>query len=185
MSICCTFNGGGLDLVADAVQQCLDAGGTVLSPIDPTPADLLDDFRFVASDLYRDPVLVERRHLDAVAASDLVWLIAPDGYVGFAAATEIAYAAGRGVPVYTAEDHVAEPAIAALVRHAASPLDALRTVHVERHHPSRSLLLDPHAAAYEAHTALERLREMLQDRSAQHRNTNALADKVRSAVSGL
>ena len=185
MTICCTFNGDGLDLVGEAVGQCINAGGTVLSPVDPTPAEFIDNFWYVASDHYRDPALVERRHLDAVAASDLIWLIAPDGYIGFSAGTEIAFAAGRAAPAHTA-DRIAPPAIAALAQYAHDPRDAMRRVaSIPSYNAGTPLLLDPDRAGHEAATALDTLRTMLLHPAAEHRAASVLATKVRSAVSGL
>jgi hypothetical protein len=188
VTICCTFNGGGLDLVAEAVAQCLDAGSRVLSPLDPTPAEIINDFWYIASDRYRDPILVERRHLQAVATSDLIWLIAPDGYVGFSAGIEIAFAVGRGVPVYTA-DHVAEPTIAAFAHTVSDVGEAVRHTRRSRRQPaatgSHSMLLDPEATGHDAASALDTLQSILLHPTCTQTQTAALATKVRAAVSGL
>jgi hypothetical protein len=75
VTVCGTFNHGGLTFIADAVVRLVDAGARVLSPVDPTPSELIGEFWYVASDRLRDRNLVERRHLDACAASDLIWAI--------------------------------------------------------------------------------------------------------------
>jgi hypothetical protein len=89
-----------MDDVQVAVGVLRDAGASVLSPSDPRIVDRFGDFVFVASDLVRHLRVVQARHLAAIAASDFVWLIAPDGYIGQSAAMEIGFAAANGVPVY-------------------------------------------------------------------------------------
>lgn len=160
VTICGTFNLA-LSTVADEVEYFRGAGLLVLSPIDPTPAEVVAGFRYIASDRHRDPMLVESRHLQAVATSEFVWLVAPDGYVGVSAATEVAYAAGRGVPVYTLAD-VVEPAVAALVRKVPSAravVEARRDADVAR--PRLSFLVDPDVAADKAHRGVEGLHQVL------------------------
>jgi hypothetical protein len=121
-----------------------------------------------------------------MAASDLIWLIAPDGYVGFSVGTEIAYAAGRGVPVYTA-DTIAEPAIAALARRAMTITEAMQRAHGTPHktQAAQSMLFDPESASHHAQEALGALRELLLYPKRGQLFTAALASTVRSAVSGL
>jgi hypothetical protein len=87
--------------VQDAVTELTNHGVEVLSPADPRIVDRFGDFVFVASDAVRHLRLVQARHLAAIAASDFLWLIAPDGYIGQSAAMEIGFAAARGVPVYS------------------------------------------------------------------------------------
>jgi hypothetical protein len=89
--------------VQQAVGELSNSGAVVLSPADPRIVDSFGDFVFVASDHVRHLRVVQARHLSAIAASDFVWLVAPDGYVGVSAAMEIGFAAAHGVPVYSAE----------------------------------------------------------------------------------
>lgn len=86
--------------VQEAVRALTDAGALVLSPADPRIVDHFGDFVFVASDVVRHLRLVQARHFAAISASDFVWLVAPDGYIGQSAAMEIGFAAAHGVPVY-------------------------------------------------------------------------------------
>jgi hypothetical protein len=58
----------------------------------------------VASDRHRSVRLVEDRHLAAIAESDFLWLVAPDGYVGPSASFEMGCAVTRGIPIYTAAE---------------------------------------------------------------------------------
>src|SRR4051812_6526153 len=78
--------------VQEAVYRLTDAGAQVLSPADPRIVDQFGDFVFVASDRVRAIKLVQSRHLAAIAASDVLWLVAPDGYIGQSGAMEIGYA---------------------------------------------------------------------------------------------
>jgi hypothetical protein len=89
-----------IDGVQPAVQALADAGVLVLSPADPQVVEQFGDFVFVASDRVRRIRTVQGRHLASIAASDFLWLVAPDGYVGVSAAMEIGYAAAREVPIY-------------------------------------------------------------------------------------
>jgi hypothetical protein len=89
--------------VQDVVEEIVDAGAFVLSPADPRIVDQFGDFVFVASDRIRHIRSVQGRHLAAIAASDFLWLVAPDGYVGQSAAMEIGYAAACEIPVYSDE----------------------------------------------------------------------------------
>lgn len=185
VTVCGTFNRGGLTRVADAVLRLLDAGACVLSPVDPTPTKLIDGFWYIASDRHLDRVLVERRHLDASAASDLIWLVAPDGYIGVSAAVEVAYAAGRGVPVFTA-DHLHEPAIAALVHTVSGVHDALcRIQSTYRFGPSESaftMLIDPDTGANQAIDAVVSLGQLLSGRECTQAQVDLLTARVYAAI---
>ena len=49
------------------------------------------------------PEAIEWLPLNCIRAADLVWLHAPDGYVGLSGALEIGFANAAGVPVYAEE----------------------------------------------------------------------------------
>jgi hypothetical protein len=49
------------------------------------------------------PEAVEKLRLNCIRSADLVWLHAPDGYVGLSGALEIGFANAAGVRVYTGE----------------------------------------------------------------------------------
>lgn len=85
--------------VADAVAALREAGAVVLSPDDPRVVDAFGDFVFVASDLSRTISVVEDRHLEAIRHADLLWIVAPDGYIGGSTGFEIGAAVTYGVPV--------------------------------------------------------------------------------------
>src|SRR6266853_1940077 len=86
--------------IYEAVTQLVESGVEVLSPADPRVVDQIGDFVFVASDRVRSIKLVEDRHLEAIRASDLLWLVAPDGYVGQSASMELGYALASGTPIF-------------------------------------------------------------------------------------
>lgn len=83
-----------------AVQALVDAGVTVLSPADPRVVDQFGEFLFVASDRVRTIRIVQGRHLAAIARSNFLWLVSPEGYVGPSASMEIGFAIARGIPVF-------------------------------------------------------------------------------------
>lgn len=87
--------------IADAVAAFGALGVEVLSPSDPRVVDADGDFLFVASDKLRSRRLVEDRHLEAIRASDFLWVVCPDGYTGASTSGEILAAAVLGKPVYS------------------------------------------------------------------------------------
>lgn len=89
--------------IQEAVEELVDRGAFVLSPADPRIVDQFGDFVFVASDQVRRIRTVQGRHLASIAASDFLWLVAPDGYIGQSAAMEIGYAAAHEIPVFSDE----------------------------------------------------------------------------------
>jgi hypothetical protein len=89
--------------VQEDVRALSDLGVLVLSPADPRIVDKFGDFVFVASDRIRHIKSVQGRHLASIAASDFLWLVATDGYVGQSAAMEIGYAVAREVPIFASE----------------------------------------------------------------------------------
>src|SRR5439155_3304904 len=83
-----------------AVAELAELGVRVLSPANPQIVDRIEDFLFVASDRFRSVRLVQDRHLESIRASNFLWLVAPDGYVGQSASMEIGYAVAVGVPIF-------------------------------------------------------------------------------------
>jgi hypothetical protein len=55
----------------------------------------------VASDKLRSIKLVQDRHLEAIRASDFLWVVSPDGYTGPSTSGEIMAAAVLRVPVFS------------------------------------------------------------------------------------
>src|SRR5437879_6333242 len=77
-----------------------DLGVRVLSPADPTVVEARGEFLFVASDHVRSVRLVEDRHLESIRASNFLWLVAPDGYVGQSASMELGFAVANDIPIF-------------------------------------------------------------------------------------
>jgi hypothetical protein len=86
--------------IYEAVTEFRELGAHVLSPADPRVVDQIGEFLFVASDRVRSIKMVEDRHLECIRASDFLWLVAPDGYVGQSASMELGYAVAHGVPIF-------------------------------------------------------------------------------------
>jgi hypothetical protein len=147
--------------VQDAVYRLTDAGACVLSPADPRVVDQFGEFVFVASDRVRTIKLVQSRHLAAIKASDLLWLVAPEGYIGQSGAMELGYAVAVGTPVFSSEVPT-DLTLRQYVRTLRSPEDALRIVRDAQLASTRgvaaSILLDPLSVVQSAHEDLERIR---------------------------
>jgi nucleoside 2-deoxyribosyltransferase len=162
--------------VAGVVQALTDLGVHVISPADPRVVAAHGDFLFVASDRSRAIRLVQDRHLEAIRASDFLWLVCPDGYVGQSASMELGYAVSNGVPVYAS----ALPSDLTL-RHYVTKVPSLRAaveaaVVARRDRPHAGFMVDPHASIAEAHEVLETMRVWLSKRPA------AIDDAVAGAL---
>jgi NTP pyrophosphatase (non-canonical NTP hydrolase) len=94
----------------------------VLSPASIDFVEPEAEFVRLASELGESEAVIERRHLDAVSEADLVWLHAPNGYVGTSAAMELGHAAAIGVPIYCSTAP-SDPVLAALVTIVTEPSD--------------------------------------------------------------
>jgi hypothetical protein len=145
--------------VQEAVYSLTDAGARVLSPADPRVVDQFGDFLFVASDRVRAIKLVQSRHLAAIEASDFVWLVAPEGYIGPSGAMEIGYAVAVGTPVFSSEVPL-DLTLRQYVTPLPAPEDAVREVLRRRHAGLRvddtaNVLLDPAGVLQAAHDDLE------------------------------
>lgn len=143
--------------IADAVQQFAELGVRVLSPTDPRVVDRHGEFLFVASDRVRSIRLVQDRHLESIRASDFLWLVCPEGYVGPSAAMELGFAVAAGVPVVCTVKPT-DLTLGRYVEMAASLRAAVGWASSShRIEPRRGLLIDPKAAVQEAHATLERI----------------------------
>jgi hypothetical protein len=171
--------------IQDAVYALTDLGVTVLSPSDPRVVDEFGDFLFVASDYTRALRLVESRHLAAIKASDFVWLVAPDGYIGQSAAMEIGYAVATNTPVYSL-DVPTDLTLRQYVQVAARLQDAIqRTAANPPTAPpgsSSDLLLDPNGAVETAHADLEALRASLMHKPHDRDASPAVVDEIRERL---
>jgi hypothetical protein len=158
-TVCGSFRRA-MGAVADAVYRYTDAGVRVLSPADPRVVDQFGDFLFVASDRARAIKLVESRHLAAIEASDFVWLVTPEGYIGQSGAMEVGFAVAVGTPIFCSEVPV-DLTLRQYVTPLASPLDAIHAVGKRPPSAARNVLLDPEGALRDAHDDLDRIGAVL------------------------
>jgi nucleoside 2-deoxyribosyltransferase len=178
-----------MDAVQAAVHSLTDSGVEVLSPADPTVVDAFGDFLFVASDRLRTVRVVQSRHLAAIEASDFLWLVAPDGYVGPSAAMELGFAVAKEVPVFS----VTPPqdlTMRQFVRVVPSMRDALATVRARPDTAKlRSGLVDPAAVIARAQDQLGLIDEILRTPDPIRRERMPILEEaattVRQAVRGL
>ena len=143
--------------ITSAVEELAARSIRVLSPADPRIVAAQGEFLFVASDPVRSVRLVQDRHLDSVAASDFLWLICPDGYVGQSASFALGYAIRAGVPIF-ATRAPSDLTLREYVAVVPSLKEALRRVAaIPRTRRPEGLLINPRASIAEAHDILERL----------------------------
>ena len=130
-----------------AYEKLSAAGMRVLSP---SGLDFVADRGFVLNqdEPGTPPESIEWLPLNCIRAADLVWLHAPEGYVGLSGALEIGFANAAGVPIY-AEEMPSDIALRSLVT--ISPLDQViaETSAGEKDNPGASLLpLQEHYSAF-------------------------------------
>jgi nucleoside 2-deoxyribosyltransferase len=174
-----------MDAVREAVYGLTDLGVVVLSPADPRVVDQFGEFLFVASDRLRTIRLVQQRHLAAIEASDFLWLVDPDGYVGTSASMEIGYAVAVETPVF-ATTPPNDLTLRNYVQVVDSQLSALRRLRERDDGLSPAAILDTDHAIDLAERHLEIVRSELirpADRSAP--KTAPAAEAVREALRSL
>jgi nucleoside 2-deoxyribosyltransferase len=151
-----------MSAVQQSVAALTDAGAIVLSPSDPRVVDEFGDFLFVASDRLRVIRTIQDRHLAAIAASNLLWVVCPDGYIGPSTATEIGFALAKRVPIM-ASTPPSDLTLRQYVHTVRSEVDAIahavRTGNTQCRNPD--LLLDPEAATDHAHRQINQVRDFL------------------------
>lgn len=156
-----------MDAIASAVYELAKSSVRVLSPADPRvvevrePRDGQVEFPFVASDPHRSVRLVQDRHLDCIAASDFLWLVCPDQYVGLSGAMEIGAARIANVPVFSTV-----PPNDVTLREYVTGVSGIheaiqRVTAAARPKHAPSLLIDPHASIEEAHVMLNKIEDSL------------------------
>lgn len=107
----------------DGLRRSLDLLRVEFEVLSPASLDFVDpaaDFVRLEHELGESESTVERRHLDAIGHADVVWLHAPEGYVGTSAAMELGHASAQGVAVY-ADTAPSDPVLASLVSVVPSP----------------------------------------------------------------
>lgn len=95
-------------------EKLTAAGMRVLSPTGLDFVAEIDGFVLNQDEVGTPPEMIERLHLNCIRAADLVWLHAPEGYVGISGALEIGFACSAGVPVF-AEESPSDIALRSLV----------------------------------------------------------------------
>jgi hypothetical protein len=172
--------------IYDAVNELVDLGVDVLSPADPRVVDQIGEFVFVASDRVRSIKMVEDRHLECILASDFLWLVTPDGYVGQSASMELGYAIARLVPIFSA-DLPADGTLQKYVNHVRGIAAAMAATGAsQRMAAESSFLVGPVDVIDQAHARLDVLRSEL-TRSAYHVGDDEGEQilRERSALAGL
>lgn len=124
--VCGSFRRGLATLRTD-FASLTNAGVEVLSPAGLDFVTERDGFVLLEHEVNELPGDVERRHLEALRASDFVWLHTPDGYVGPSGAFEIGVAQMAGVPVF-AREAPTDATLANFVRVVTSIADAVVSV---------------------------------------------------------
>jgi hypothetical protein len=154
-----------LHIITGAVQELASLSIQVLSPADPRVVESRGEFLYLASDRVRSVRLVQDRHLESIRASDFLWLVCPDGYVGQSSSMEIGYAAAARVPVFgthTPCDLTLREYVSVVPRLS----DAIRTVQDSaRRRTPEGILIDPHASVEEAHDILAQMDAALTSRN--------------------
>lgn len=150
--------------IYDAVGSLREAGVDVLSPSDPRVVDHIGDFLFVASDKLRSIKLVQDRHLQAIRASDFLWVVCPDGYTGASTSMEVGAAFVADVPVFSSSP-VLDSTISAYVKIIPNIKYAITATSGNslRRRAASHILIDPIASIENSHVALDRLRPFLID----------------------
>ena len=103
-------------------EQLKDLGFNVLSPSNLEIVNEKNGFVYMQGEESQSAESLELRHLDAIERSRLVWLHAPDGYVGPTAALELGFARASGIPVFSTSSPVDE-AFRSFVSVVTSPAD--------------------------------------------------------------
>ena len=120
IAVLCGSYQRGIPSLVRAYEKLSVAGMRVLSPSGLDFVAQVDGFVLNQDEVEIPPESIEMLPLNCIRAADLVWLHAPDGYVGLNGALEIGFASAARVPVY-AEEMPSDIALRSLVT--ISPLD--------------------------------------------------------------
>jgi hypothetical protein len=147
--------------IYESVGQLRSRGVTVLSPSDPRVVDNIGEFLFVASDKLRSIRLVQDRHLQAIQASDFLWVVCPEGYTGPSTCLEIGTALAANVPVLSSTVAL-DITVGEYVRRVSGYDEAISYVsQLRRIERPANVLLDPEQIIDESMDALSNLRPAL------------------------
>ena len=110
--------------ITDARKRFENLGVTVLSPTGWTVLNPGAEFPLLAGDDSRDPEVLEKRHLDAIAIAMALYVVNPNSYLGTSAAFEIGWAAALRKPIFT-QVPLRESGIRFVVNASGSPEEAV------------------------------------------------------------
>jgi NTP pyrophosphatase (non-canonical NTP hydrolase) len=108
-------------------EQLKDLGFNVLSPSSVDITSEENGFVYMHGEQTETPENLELRHLEAIQRARLVWLHAPDGYVGPTAALELGFARASGIPVFSTS-MIGDEAFRTFVTVVSSPEDVLKEI---------------------------------------------------------
>lgn len=91
-----------LPQIREAVTALSNRGIIILSPKSATPVSEINGFVILEKDK-GSPTQIELNHLSAIAKSDFLYVVNPEGYIGQSVALEIGYAISHKVPIYSSE----------------------------------------------------------------------------------
>ena len=114
-----------------AFEELKDLGFNVLSPSNLDIIKEKNGFVYMQGEETQTAERLELRHLDAIERARLVWLHAPEGYVGPTAALELGFAKASGIPVFATCAPVDE-AFRSFVKVVVSPEDVFVDVTYQR-----------------------------------------------------
>src|ERR1044071_3492641 len=124
--LCGTFRKD-IEGLRSSFEQLKDLGFNVLSPSNLDIVKETNGFVYMRGEETQTADRLELRHLDAIERARLVWLHAPEGYVGPTAALELGFAKASGIPVFATCAPVDE-AFRSFVTVVGSPEDAFLEV---------------------------------------------------------
>lgn len=114
-----------------AFEELKDLGFNVLSPSNLDIIKEKNGFVYMQGEETQTAERLELKHLDAIERARLVWLHAPEGYVGPTAALELGFAKASGIPVFATCAPVDE-AFRSFVKVVVSPEDVFVDVTYQR-----------------------------------------------------
>jgi hypothetical protein len=169
--------------IQEAVANLRALGVEVLSPSDPRVVAADKDFLYVASDKLRSRRLVEERHLEAIRASDFLWVVCPDGYTGPSTSGEVLAAAMVKKPVYSLTNAL-DISIGDFVEKVSSMSEAINRAHVRRQASAavKNVLIDPDALTETAYEVDELRLHLLAQRGNAASDAERRFAQVRSKI---
>lgn len=141
-----------LPALAAEFDELKSLGFEILSPANIRPVAEADGFVFMEGETGSSPEAVELRHLDALRRAGIVWLHAPEGYLGPSAALEIGFANALGIPVFSSAP-LSEPVLRQFVLSVNSPRQLADSL---KKHPAPPIPAVQPFQAYYARAAVRR-----------------------------